>query len=244
MSRIFLISLLFGLSSFRPTPQAATPPTGRDIVKKMHDRYAGHWYHSFTFTQTTQQYRNDSLKKTQTWYEFIRFPDRFRMDFGDADSGNAVIFRGDSAYRFKNFQLGSAYINNNEGLIFLLGGMFFYPLDQTYTILDSLGYDLTKAREDTWQDRPVFVVGAEAGSQLWIDKERLYLVRMIKVHPYQKMDARFDGYQPFDGGWSETKCSFYINDKLTQVETYHNCTANATLDDRIFDPGTLVRSHP
>jgi hypothetical protein len=242
MSRIFLISLLIGLSAFLPAP--SIPPTGRDIIKKMHDRYAGHWYHSFTFHQTTEQYRNDSLKKTQTWYEFIRFPDRFRMDFGAVDSGNAAIFRGDSCYRFKNFQLLSTTINNNEGLIFLLGGMFFYPLDQTYTILDSLHYDLTRAHEDTWQDRPVFVIGADGANQLWIDKERLYLTRMIKVDGQQKMDARFEGYQPFDGGWSETKCSFYINDKLIQVETYHDCKANTTLDDRIFDPGTLVRSHP
>jgi hypothetical protein len=250
MSRIFLISLFFGFSAFLPAssaipvPSAATPPSGRDIVKKMHDRYAGKWYHSFTFNQTTEQYRNDTLKKTQTWYEFIRFPDRFRMDFGDADSGNAAIFRGDSCYRFKNYKPVSTTINNNEGLIFLLGGMFFYPLDQTYTILDSLHYDLTRAREDTWKDRPVFVIGADGGNQLWIDKDKLYLTRMIKVDGEQKMDARFEGYQPFGGGWSETKCSFYLNDKLIQVETYHDCKANATLDDRIFDPGTLVRSHP
>ena len=238
MSRIFLIALFFAATAFHQTP-----PTGRDIVKKMHDRYAGKWYHSFTFNQTTEQYRNDSLKKTQTWYEFIRFPDRFRMDFGDADSGNAAIFRGDSCYRFKNFKPVSTTINNNEGLIFLLGGIFFYPIDQTYTILDSLHYDLGKAREDTWKDRPVYVIGADGANQLWIDKERLYLSRMIKVDGQQKMDARFEAYQPFDGGWSETKCSFYINDKLIQVETYHDCKANTTLDDRIFDPNNLAKSH-
>jgi hypothetical protein len=245
MSRIFLISLFFGFVAFRPAPSAARPlpPSGRDIIQQMHDRYAGKWYRSFTFNQTTEVYRNDSLKKTQTWYEFIRFPDRFRMDFGDADSGNAAIFRGDSCYRFGKGQLRSTTINNNEGLIFLLGGMFFYPLDQTFIILDSLHYDLSKAHEDTWMGRPVFVIGAEGGNQLWIDRDRLYLSRMIKVDGPQKMDARFDGYQPFGGGWSETKCSFYINDKLIQVETYHDCKANITLDDRIFDPGTFIKSH-
>ncbi len=248
MSRIFLIALLFATSAFRPSrpthpPATKAPPTGRDIVKKMHNRYAGKWYHSFTFNQTTEVYRNDSLRSTQTWYEFIRFPDRFRMDFGVADSGNAAIFRGDSCYRFKNFQLRSTTINNNEGLIFLLGGMFFYPLDQAYTILDSLRYDLSKAREDTWKDRPVYVIGADGGNQLWIDLDRLYLTRMVKVDGKQTLDARFDDHKPFDGGWSETKCSFYINDKLIQVETYHDCKANTTLDDRIFDPKNLAKSH-
>jgi outer membrane lipoprotein-sorting protein len=242
MSRIFLIAAL--LITVASAAKAQTTPTGRDVVKKMHDRYDGKWYRTFTFNQTTEVYRNDTLKSTSTWYEFIRFPDRFRMDFGPADSGNAAIFRGDSCYRFKNFQLRSTTINNNEGLIFLLGGMFFYPLDQAYTILDSLHYDLSKTREDTWKDRPVYVIGAEGGNQLWIDKDRLYLSRMIKVDGQQTVDARFDGYRQFDGGWSETQCSFYINSKLIQVETYHDCKANTTLDDRIFDPGTLIRSHP
>ncbi len=207
----------------------------------MHDRYAGKWYHSFTFTQTTQQYRNDTLRATQTWHEFIRLPDRFRMDFGPADSGNAVIFRGDSAYRFRNFQLKATTINNNEGLIFLLGGIYFYPLDQSCRILnDSLHYDLTQAREDNWKGRPVYVIGKEGANQLWIDQQNLCLVRMIK--PDDKMDARFEDWQPAAGGFCENKCEFYIDGKLIQTEIYHDVKTNIDLDDRIFDPSKLNRS--
>jgi hypothetical protein len=185
---MLLFSVVFVLQS---AAVFALPPSGRDVIQKMHDRYAGKWYHSFTFTQTTQQYRNDTLRKTQTWHEFIHFPDRFRMDFGSADSGNAVIFRGDSAYSFRNGQLRSTTINNNEGLIFLLGGMYFYPLDQTCRILsDSLHFDLTPAREDNWQGRPVYVIGKEGANQLWIDQQNLCLVRMLKTD--NGMDARFE----------------------------------------------------
>jgi hypothetical protein len=231
MSRIFLTFLL----------AAALPPSGRDIIKKMHDRYAGKWYHTFTFTQTTQQYRNDTLRATQTWHEFIRFPDRFRMDFGVQDSGNAVIFRGDSAYRFRNGQLRSTTINNNEGLIFLLGGMYFYSLDQACHILsDSLHFDLTGAREDNWQGRPVYVIGKEGANQLWIDQQNLCLVRMIKTDNH--MDARFEDWQPFESGFCETKCEFYINGKLIQAEIYRDIRTDVTLADRIFDPSQLNRS--
>jgi len=234
MSRIFLILLAFHLGA---------PPSGRDIIKQMHDRYAGHWYRTFTFNQTTRQYRNGELAKTQTWYEFMRFPDRFRMDFGDADSGNAAIFRGDSCYRFKSFKLTSTTINNNEGLIFLLGGMYFYPLDHVYSMLDTLHYDLSACRADHWQGRPVFVIGSDGANQLWIDSDHLYLVRMLKVDGPQTLDARFDDYKPFGGGWSETKCSFYLNGKLIQVETYHDCKAEVPLGESLFDPAQLTRSH-
>ena len=260
MSRIFLIAALLTVmpqgqpakatAQAAPSPSPATgqappspAPSGRDIIKKMYDQYAGHWYRTFTFDQTTQQYRNDTLKKTQTWYEFMRFPDRFRMDFGDADSGNAAIFRGDSCYRFKNFKLTSTTINNNEGLIFLLGGMYFYPLDRVYQMLDTLHYDLSAYRDDHWQDRPVFVIGRDGANQLWIDSEDLYVVRILKVHGPTTLDGRFDGYQRFGGGWSETKCSFYIDGKLVQLETYHHCKADASLGASLFDPAKLVRSH-
>jgi hypothetical protein len=235
MSRIFLICLLI-------THHPTLPPSGHDIIQKMYNRYAGKWYHSFTFTQTTQRYRNDTMLPAQTWHEFIRNPDRFRMDFGPADSGNAVIYRGDSAYRFRSGQLRSTTINNNEGLIFLLGGMFFYPLDQTLHILtDSLHYDLTQSKEDNWNGHAVYVIGKDGANQLWIDRQNLLLLRMIKVDA-QTMDARFEDWKPFGGGWSETKCEFYIDGKLIQVEIYTDCKAGIDLQDKIFDPSKLSRS--
>lgn len=241
MSRIFLTFLLAAAFTL-PTPATSPlPPDGRDIIKKMHDRYAGKWYQTFTFTQTTQQYRNDSLRSTQIWHEFIQFPDLFRMDFGIPDSGNAVIFRGNTAYRFRNGQLKSTTNNNNEGLIFLLGGMYFYPLDQTCRILsDSLHFDLTQARQDNWQGTPVYVIGREGKNQLWIDQQNLCLVRMVKVD--NRMDARFEDWQPFEGGFCETKCEFYINGKLIQTEIYNDIKTNVTLADRIFDSSKLNRS--
>ncbi|HEV2353404.1 MAG TPA: hypothetical protein VGR89_04130 [Puia sp.] len=245
MEKLLLIGLMAMtcLTGSAAARAASPPPTGRAVIEKMHNRYAGKWYRTFTFAQTTQVYRGDSLRSTQTWHEFIRFPDRFRMDFGSPDSGNCVIFRGDSAYRFHNGKLRSVAINNNEGLIFLLGGMFFYSLDETCRILsDSLHYDLGPAREDTWQGRPVFVIGKSDGNQLWIDQTNLLLVRMLKLDQKETMDARFEDWKPFNGGYSETKCQFYINGKLVQVETYYDCKAGVPLADSVFDPNHLNRS--
>jgi hypothetical protein len=243
MTLVAAIALLVcGVTAFRLP--AVNPPSGKDIVKKMHDRYAGKWYRSFTFNQTTEFYRNDTLRGSQVWYEAIRFPDRFRMDFGEADSANAAIFRGDSSYRFRNGKLRSSTINNNEGLIFLLGGMFFYPLDQTMRMMSDLHYDLSKMHEDTWKGKPVYVIGAAAGentNQLWIDQKDLYLVRMLKFDDHRKEEAIFDDYKQFNGFWTELKCTFLIDDKLVQVESYHDCQFNVELNDRIFDPANFIK---
>jgi hypothetical protein len=225
-------------ATIRSSPH--TPPSsGRDVVKMMHEKYAGKWYRTFTFNQTTDIYRNDTLIRKQTWYEAIRFPDRFGIDFGEPDSGNAVIFRGDSSYRFRNSQLRSAQANT-DNLTFLLGGMFFRPLDEVLAKIQKDHYNLDKLHEEVWQGRPVYVIGAakeeDNVNTLWIDKEHLYLVRMITFDNNRKFDGIFEDYKPFGGGWSETKCRFYSNDKLVQVETYYDCAADKPIPDSHFSP--------
>jgi len=251
--KLWIALLLVSAAGFRPAMSpglrvrdARLFTDGKDIVKMMHARYAGKWYHSFTFDQTTQFYRNDSLKGEQTWYEALIFPDKFRIDFGEPDSGNAVIYKGDSTYNFRKGRLRSVRKDEND-LTFLLGGMYFFTLEQSLRKLKTLGYDLDKFHEDSWKGKPVFVVGAAKGeltaNQLWIDKENLYLVRMLKFEKERKEEAIFDDHKQLGGGWSETKCNFYFNDKLVQVEIYHNCKVDVPLDERLFDPVFFSQGH-
>jgi hypothetical protein len=239
------VAVLINLASGRFFSQP-TSVTGKDVIKEMYGRYAGKWYRHFSFNQTTEFYRNDSLKGTQTWYEAIEFPDKFRIDFGDKDSGNAVIFKGDSSYNFKNGKL-RAVRQNDDDLTFLLGGMYFYTEDQVMQKLKTLNYNLDKLYEDVYEGKPVWIVGAARGdtgvNQLWIDKKDLYLLRMIKFDGGRKEDGFFGGQQTFGGGWSETKCRFYFNDKLVQVETYHDCKQDVPMDDAFFDPAVFMRRH-
>src|SRR6185436_15233908 len=62
--------------------------SGKALLAKMHKTYSGKWYKDFTFSQTTESYKNDSLIKTATWHEAIVFPDYFRITFGEPEAGN------------------------------------------------------------------------------------------------------------------------------------------------------------
>lgn len=214
--------------------------TGQDVLKMMYNKYAGKWHKALTFKQTTERYRNDTLRSKQTWRESMHYPDKLRIDIEPLADNNSIIFRGDSTYRITAGQIKSASGQGND-LIFLLGGLYSYPLAQTMEKLTGLGYDVTRAHEDTWQGKPVYVIGAGQGdlkvSQLWIDKENMYLVRMIEFNKGGKEEALFDDHLKLDGGgWTETKVHFYINDKLLQVESYYDCKAVPGLDPAIFDP--------
>src|ERR1700729_723047 len=129
------------------------------VLKQMYDRYAGKWYHSFTFVQTTESYKSDSLVKTATWYEAVLFPDKFRIDFGDLKDGNAIIFNNDSAYLFKSGLLANVKSDTND-LTFLLGGLYFYPFDKMISQVRAFHYDLSRFHEDSWNQKPVYVIGA------------------------------------------------------------------------------------
>jgi hypothetical protein len=82
--------------------QAATtqPQSGHDVLARMHDRWQGKWFRTFTFVQRT----TFPDRPAQTWYETIENPGRLRIDFGPIDSMNTAIINNDSVYPFKHGQ--------------------------------------------------------------------------------------------------------------------------------------------
>ncbi len=217
---------------------AKAPETSTTLLQKMYTRYHGKWAKTLSFDQTTERYRNDSLISTSTWYERMAYPDKLRIDIGSANSGNAIIFRSDSTYRFKDNKLIKSSKDENE-LTFFLGGLYFMPFDEVKEHFADLHYDLSKFHESTWKGKPVYVIGAntddEKANQLWIDKKDLYAVRFIKYDNSTKEEGWFENQLAEKGGWSETLCTFFINDKKLQVEKYHNVVTGEEADENVFD---------
>ncbi len=224
--------------------QDSKPVSGVKILEKMHKRFAGKWYKTFTFTQKTESYKNDSLIKTATWYEAIVFPDYFRISFGEIKEGNAVIFIKDSSFNFSKGKLVRKGLRG-EDLTFLLGGMYFHSIDTVLVKMRKEGYDITKAHEITWNGRKYYIIGSntddEKQNQLWIDKEKLFVKRFIKFNGANKEEGLFGDHVKIGKAWSETSCSFFVNDKLIQKETYYDCIANKQVDMGLFDPGNFKK---
>src|SRR5205085_10609058 len=107
MKYLLAVTILF-LFSFDTHKDAG------DVLKKMYKRYGGKWFRTFHFIQSTENYRNDSLIRTSTWYEAIIYPDKFRIDFGDLKNGNAVLYNKDSAYNFRNHKLARVTPNDDD----------------------------------------------------------------------------------------------------------------------------------
>jgi hypothetical protein len=225
-------------------PHAPKNASSQEVLQSMYKRYHTQWHKSLHFNQTTERYRNDSLVKKSTWYETIVYPDLLRIDFDSAKSTGGIIFRHDSTYVFKNNKIVRSTKDENE-LIFFLGGMYAMPFDKILAHFADLHYDLSKFHTSTWKGKAVYVLGADADgdkvNQLWIDQEKMVAVRFIKYDNNTKEEGFFEQQIPLKNAWSETKCSFYINDKLLQVETYHDVVADPAVDMKIFEPTSFSK---
>ena len=120
--------------------------------------------------------------------------------------------------------------------------VYAQPIEVTIRQLESLGFDLAKLHESTWQGRPAYVVGAAAGDtvtrQFWIDKERLIFVRMVepgKQNPKARVETQFNKYIPMGQGWLETEVRFLVDGETKSLEEYSEPKVGVPLDPAIFD---------
>lgn len=243
VSSLLLLSLLLTLPELAATasPNSSPPPrSGEELIRQMRDRYAGKWYKTLTFTQRTTLPDG----KVEIWYEALELPGKLRIDIAPLDSMKTILFRNDSVYEFDQGKLKESKALVHP-LMVLGFDVYGAPVAETVQKLKNLKYDLSKVHQTTWQGRPTYVVGAQAGDttspQFWIDAERLYFVRSLepsKKDPSIINEVRFDKYVPLGQGWIETEVLFLANGKQRVKEEYQDPKADVKLDPAIFDPST------
>ena len=216
--------------------------TGDDVIAAMRARYAGKWYSTLTFTQKTSRLQADGKWNVQTWYEALRVPGQLRIDFDPISAGNGVLYVRDSAFTIQNGRplRGQPSINP----LLLLGfDVYGNTPARTTTLLRKEGYDLARVHADTFQGRPMVVVGARQGDlhrkQFWIDAEHLYFVRMLEPAPRdttKTQDVRFMNYARRGDAWISPRVEIHADGKLVFHEDYTDMRTNVPLDDALFDP--------
>jgi hypothetical protein len=227
----------------------ATPKSGEDLVRQMHARYAGKWYHNLTFVQTTTHPEGPP----ETWYEAGTIPGKLRIDIAPLDSMNAFMYVGDSAIVFRGGKRVAAHQDRN--LLMTLGfDVYGQAPETTIAQLKAQSMDLSKVREGDWNGTKVWIVGADKGdtttNQFWIEQRRLLFVRLIEAHKSQKnpsapadlLDITFEDYQPLAKAWVAPRCVIKVNGKEVQREEYGDIRADVKLQPDLYDPETYHRA--
>jgi outer membrane lipoprotein-sorting protein len=223
--------------------------TTEQLIAAMQSKYARSWYKTATFVQKTTTHQADGTTKIETWYEAMALPGSLRIDFTPTKDGNGILFTNNQIYVFKNGK-----VDSNRPFVhpLMVLGFDIYGLSQADVIekLKGLKFDLSVFREDTWQGRPVYVVGAKAGDlhspQFWIDQKNLYFVRMLRPggrDGAQTQETQFNKYQKLGGGWMSPEVIFMVDGKVTTTEEYSELRANVTLPAKLFDPQSFATVH-
>src|SRR3989440_1368100 len=245
----YFLSLVCLLLVVAPATFAAKITTTEQLVAAMQKKYAKSWYKTATFLQKTTNIDKDGNQKVETWYEAMSLPGSLRIDFTPTKDGNGILFTNNQIYVFKDGKVDS---NRPYVHPLMILGFDIYRLSQADAIekLKGLKFDLSILREDTWQGRPVYVVGAKAGdlhaAQFWIDKRNLYFVRMIRPagkDGAQTQETQFNKYQKLGGGWMSPEVIFNVDGKVVTTEQYSELRADVPLDPKLFDPQFFATVH-
>lgn len=222
--------------------RAQAPTSGDQVVRAMHDRYASTWYKTLTFTQKTTRRTPADTMVIETWYETAAVPGRLRIDIAPRP-GTSYIFANDSIYVTRKDSVIRRVAGRNP-LLILGFDVYGQPAEKTLDVLRAEGFNTAPLHDDTWEGRPVYVVGAAKGDlhsrQFWVDKERLLFVRLLEPArgDSTKMDdTRFDDYRPLGGGWIAALVESYSAGKLVQREEYSDIKADPPVPANWFTPG-------
>ncbi|MBO3697495.1 hypothetical protein [Roseivirga sp. E12] len=230
--------ILFALCMMVDTLTAQITNTGQ-LLDAMQVKNRSAWFKEFTFTQETIRYnQSGAIRDTAIWHEAVSYPDLFRIDYNE--QGRFIIFRNDSAYRFQDYNFQSAREEPQEFLLFK-GGMYFISPSRVMAKLKEYGYDTSIFREDRLNGRRAYVVGAKAGDlstkQFWIDADHFYTIRRIsKTGRGAVLDVQYSDHKKVEGGWVEQTVTFYLDERMLQIENYLDIDASRKIPADVFDP--------
>ena len=239
--------LLLALSSTLARAQQIR--NGEDLLRAMHDRYQSTWYQTVTFTQKSTTYKPDGSSSAETWYEAASIPGKLRIDIGPPADGKGYVLVDGNVSIVKDNKVVSTRHSVNMLLVL---GFDVYRQDpgKTIEVVKGEGYDLSKLREDTWDGKTAYVVGAEKGDlkskQFWVAKDTVLFVREIEPardDAAKSDDIRFTHYQPLAGAWIAAGVEVWSEGKKVFSEDYTDIEPNVKLPEGVFDAEKFAATH-
>jgi outer membrane lipoprotein-sorting protein len=246
--KYFFSLIAISLLMFAATSSGKISNTN-ELIAAMQEKYGKSWYKTATFVQETTNIQPDGTSKVETWYEAMSVPGRLRIDFTPTTEGNGILFTDGKIFVFKNGKVENTRAFDHP-LLILGFDIYRLPASEATAKLQALKFDLSQFREDTWQGKPVYVVGAKAGDlhspQFWIDQKNLYFVRMLRPggkDGAQTQETQFNKYQKLGGGWIAPEVIFMVDGKVVTTEKYSEIRGDVELDPKLFDPQFWTTVH-
>ena len=216
---------------------------GRSVVRRMRARYDGVFPTTIIFRQENTLYPVSGGEQRSEWLEYAAIPGRLRVEYMPASNRSGVIYARQRIHVFDGGRntRSDAY---THPLMVLLYDIHALRADSTIALLDSLRFNLSILREDSWMGRRAFVVGAAAGdsatNQFWVDAERLVTVRVIQRDTRGARtvisETRMTNFVDYAGAPIATEILFLRDGRRSFLEQYRDVRVNEPIDPSLFDP--------
>jgi hypothetical protein len=222
---------------------------GRGVLRAMHQRYVGKWFATLSFSQRTTTISATGRETKGVWHEYLAVPGRLRIDYTPLSEHSGVLYAKGRVHTFVNGKLAAAQ-NGWNPLLILIADVYAQPVDTTARQLDSLGFRTAVVRRDTWEGKPVWVVGAAAGdstsSQFWVDADSLLVRRVIQKSTGAQRtvvsDVRLARYQAVGAYPVAFDITFFRDGRLFFHEEYYDARVNVPIPSDVFDAAQWVPS--
>lgn len=226
-----------------PSPPAAEPRNGLEVIGWMRYAHPSRELRTLAFTMTRTRVADSSTSESLA---YARLPGAMRTDAVSGDATSLVRDR----YRASVFRRGRR-VSTLRGVdlrTLLAFDVFAEGIDTTIMWLDSARVRFGLARQDDWEGRRVWVVGANAGddtsTQFWVDARRWRVVRVIQPEPENPRLVSDTRYLDFDDLLDTpvpTRVEVWRNGRLVEQHALKNFVANPELPSRAFDLSRLHR---
>ena len=238
-----------------PTPVVDTPQirieSARELLTAMHDRYADNWYRTLRFSQSNTFYTQSGGQQKSRWVENLSVPGRLRIDFEPLSSKGGLLILNNRVTTFDNGKRVD-HRRSIQAILTLTADVYAIPPAITARRLDSLGINLVKFREDKLDKKRVYVVGGDKddleSSQVWVDADRLVLVRIIQREKRGERlivtDTRVGQYKDVGGFLVAHEFVSLRDGKPYFKEEYEDVRVNEPMPPGIFDPSRWASSQP
>lgn len=233
------------VSSPAATPAAPTQSIsvddGESLIRAMHAKYADRWYNTLTYIQTTTLLGQSGANTDQTWYVALSLPGRQRIDYGNPDLGNGILFRSDTGFQFSGGRLAQTGTGWND-LLLLTQDVYKQSPELTISVLRSLGFQMSRLRTSNFDGRTAYVVGSisvtdSSSRQFWVERDRMLLVRIReKRGEGQYSDIRIGDFIPAGNGWMAKQAYQLMNGIARVHQQVAQVKPDAPLDSALFDP--------
>jgi hypothetical protein len=209
------------------------------VITAIRNRYAATWFHTLTLAQEAT-ITVSGLAASETWYVAWMAPGRVHVDIGGASKGDGAINTPDSVYDFAD-GLQTRGDTGVNALLLLAFDVYTEPMDTTVTVLTRHGFRFDKMHDASLDGHAVYVIGSAtpldlSSPQIWVDKERFLVLRLIQPTAQGLTDTYFSQYVQTGGGWCATDITQLLDGQPHLHETASQLKSNVPLDSALFDP--------